>query len=135
VTDNAVTPPVENAPFRDDREAQLARAEALAVDNEQLKVENATLKEKTPEVRLRALALSLALELDGSLEVDSITTIEHLSSEACRDLANARTGMRDLREALREALHIAGARGRGEFPPEHGDRLAALETILAGWSE
>jgi pSer/pThr/pTyr-binding forkhead associated (FHA) protein len=33
-------------PFRDDREAQLARAEALSVDNAQLKAENAALKEK-----------------------------------------------------------------------------------------
>jgi hypothetical protein len=91
--------------------------------------------EKSPEVRLRALALSLVLELDGALEHDSITTVEHLSSEACRDLANARTGMRDLREALREALCIARARGRGEVLTEHAERLDVLEQILAGWSE
>jgi hypothetical protein len=94
-----------------------------------------TVSENPREARLRALALSLALELEGSLELDPLATIEHLSSEACRDLANARGGVRDLREALREALKIAWARGRGEFPPEHGDRLAALEQVLAGWSE
>ena len=33
-------------PFRDDHEAQLARAEALSVDNAQLKAENEALKEK-----------------------------------------------------------------------------------------
>ncbi len=87
------------------------------------------------EVRLRALALSLSLEMEGSLETDPLTTIEYLSSEACRDRSSALGGVRDLREALREALQIAWARGRGEFPPEHGDRLAALEQVLIGWSE
>lgn len=91
------------------------------------------------ETRLRAIALSLALELDGSLEPDPIVTIEHLASEACRDLASARGGIRDLREALREALQIAStaawARGRGEFPPDEGARLAALKEVLKGWED
>jgi hypothetical protein len=91
--------------------------------------------ESAREARLRALALGLALELDGSLELDPLETVEHLSSEACRDLANALGGVRDLREALREALQIAWARGRGEFSPDQGDRLAALEQVLAGWRE
>ena len=87
------------------------------------------------EVRLRALALSLSLELEGSLETDPLTTIEYLSSEACRDRASALGGVRDLCGALREALQIAWARGRGELPSEHGDRLAALEQVLNSWSE
>ena len=87
------------------------------------------------QARLRTIAEGLARELDGSLERDSISTIEYLSSEACRDLANARHGVRDLCAALREALQIAGR--QLNWTPENSaqdDRLTELEQVLTGWS-
>ena len=91
--------------------------------------------------RQRALATSLVTELDGVLEEfreeidrDPLVTIEHLSSEACRDLANAGNGMQDLGAALREALQIARARGQGNVTPDQETRLTALEQVLLGWS-
>lgn len=83
--------------------------------------------------QIQHIADGLVRELEGAREDDPIKTIEYLSSEACRDLANAYGGMKDLGIALREAIAIArNALSNGSAQLV---KLDELEQIAVGWDQ
>ena len=78
--------------------------------------------------RVSRLADSMVIELDACHEPTAIETIEHLSSEAGRDLHNQIGGVKDLGRVLREAIELARASGAD---PE---KLKEMSDVADGWS-